>query len=149
MFQRSFIASMPLVAFASVLFLALAFAPAAFAHTCGNQGTDNRPNHCYIKKGETKVHRASSCQVLEPGRCQYTHCGGSTVVIEEDDCCCLDFDGCPGASYVGRCLGISGKAPSKALAFLEEAPQDALQLISKADEGECTQSFFERLRASD
>ena len=87
-------------------------APLAQGHTCGNQDHDNRPNHCQVKKEvdgeEVWVHQVSSCRVLEPGRCEYTHCAGSTLIIEEPDCCCLESKECPGATYVGICLGTSG-----------------------------------------
>jgi hypothetical protein len=86
--------------------LALGFlASAAQGHICGDQGTDNRPNHCEVKQGDIWVHQMSSCAVLEPGKCQYTHCAGSTLVIQDPQCCCLESTDCPGAFYVGTCVG--------------------------------------------
>lgn len=87
--------------------------PSAHGHICGNQDHDNRPNHCEVKKEadgeEVWVHQVSSCKVVEPGKCQYNHCAGSTQIIEDADCCCLESTECPGATYVGICLGTSGK----------------------------------------
>jgi hypothetical protein len=89
-----------------LLILALSTAP-AYGHICGNQDADNRPNHCEVKKDEIWVHQMSSCEVVEPGKCRYTHCNGSTKLIEDPQCCCLESKECPGAKYVGTCVGES------------------------------------------
>ena len=92
----------------SVVVLAFIFsASSAYGHICGDQDTDNRPNHCEVKKDEVWVHQMSSCKVVEPGKCLYTHCSGSTKLIEDPQCCCLESKDCPGATYVGVCVGTN------------------------------------------
>lgn len=78
---------------------------AAQGDLCGDQGQDNRPNHCEVLVDEVWVHQMSRCDVLEPGKCQYTHCSGSKRIYEEEQCCCLESQTCPGAKYVGLCVG--------------------------------------------
>ena len=81
---------------------------AAFAVPCGNQDYDNRPNKCDVDGRE----QVSSCRVIAPGRCEYTHCDGVTTrVIEDPRCCCRTYDKCtPNPSYVVLCLGGSAAA---------------------------------------
>lgn len=112
---------------AALMALALGIlAPAAQAHTCGNQDKDNRPNHCFVKKDEVQVHQASSCKVVSPGKCVYTHCAGYTQTIEDPQCCCLESKECKGAEYVGICVGTSAS----------KAPTDDLASRTQADPGE-------------
>jgi len=110
-----------------LVFVGLLAASAASGHICGNQDTDNRPNHCEVKKDEVWVHQMSSCKVLEPGRCQYTHCAGSSKVIEDPQCCCLESQQCPSATYVGVCVGsgptlTAAPAPESASAEVAASP---------------------------
>jgi hypothetical protein len=92
---------------------------------CGDQGKDNRPNHCEILVDETWVHQMSRCKVLEPGKCQYTHCSGSTQVYNEADCCCLESQTCPGAKYVGLCVGANSMELSAEVIVTASATSNA------------------------
>ncbi|MBI4606928.1 MAG: hypothetical protein HY721_33615 [Planctomycetes bacterium] len=69
--------------------------------SCGDQGTDNRCNICPDGK-------ASTCQVLANGSCQYTHCNGvSTYTSADPQCCCKPspLGNCPPCQTVAICAG--------------------------------------------
>lgn len=95
---------------------------------CGDQGQDNRPNHCEVLVDGAWIHQMSSCKVLEPGKCRYTHCSGSTQVYQESQCCCLESKACPGAKYVGLCVGDTAtELPKAVIAAAEAAASEAAE----------------------
>ena len=100
--------------FSLVVIGSLLTAVPASAHRCGNQDKDNRPNHCYVKQGEERIHKMSSCRVVSEGVCEYTHCRGEKKTIKSANCCCVESSDCPGAFYVAECIGSSGATGSAA-----------------------------------
>ena len=72
---------------------------------CGDQGTDNRPNWCQIKKDGTWVQTKSTCEKISDTTYLYTSCGGVQSRQTGTDQCCKESPDCPGAYYVQTCVG--------------------------------------------
>ncbi|MBR1220679.1 hypothetical protein JQ557_21945 [Bradyrhizobium sp. U87765 SZCCT0131] len=73
--------------------------------TCGNQGTDNRPNWCARPNGAGGlVQGKSQCRKISDTQYEYTHCSGSTTVYTGNSQCCTQSTECPGAFYVADCV---------------------------------------------
>lgn len=68
---------------------------AAQPRTCGDQGLDNRPNGCSVRRGGTWVYQVSKCEVIGKDRVRYTHCSGATRELKGSDLVCA----------VGSCRG--------------------------------------------
>lgn len=95
----------------TVLFLGLAVTGVASAQgvtvpivTCGDLGSDNRPNWCARPTNGGPTQGKSGCRKIADTRFEYIHCSGSTREITGTDLCCLSSSQCPGATYVGTCV---------------------------------------------
>ncbi len=92
--------------FVAVIVLASAQSGPAFSvETCGNLADDNQPNRCQVKIGDTWITKNSSCQKTADGKFQYVSCDGHSHIYSWADACCLTSRDCPGAQYVGTCVG--------------------------------------------
>jgi hypothetical protein len=112
-----------LVALLAVTLLAPSSASAQL-HTCGPQGNDNRPHHCFINTGGRLVHKTSTCAQLPGGGATYTSCRGVVVTSNDPRACCTTFRQCgtPAARYIVLCLGGSRTA-SMPVRLLQRVPK--------------------------
>ncbi|GJE72614.1 hypothetical protein CHKEEEPN_4171 [Methylorubrum podarium] len=72
--------------------------------TCGDLGTDNRPNWCARPTNDGPIQGKSGCRRISDTKFEYIHCSGSAHEITGSSLCCLSSSQCPGATYVGDCL---------------------------------------------
>jgi hypothetical protein len=73
--------------------------------TCGDQGTDNRPNWCARPDGTGGlVQGKSECRKVSDTQFEYTHCSGSKKTYTGSSQCCAQSSQCPGAFYVAECV---------------------------------------------
>jgi hypothetical protein len=106
----------------------LAPSPAsAQLHTCGPQGDDNRPHHCFVTTGGKRVHSVSTCAQLPGGGATYTSCRGVVVTSNDPRACCMTFRPCgtPPARFFVLCLGGGRTAPMPAK-LLQRIPKGNL-----------------------
>ena len=74
--------------------------------TCGDLGTDNRPNWCPRATGEGDfIQGKSECRRTSDTSVEYTHCSGAPVTeYRGEDQCCIESRTCAGAFYAARCV---------------------------------------------
>ncbi len=73
--------------------------------TCGDLGTDNRPNWCARPNGQGGlVQGKSECRKISDTQYEYTHCSGSKQIYTGTSQCCVQSQQCPGAFYVADCV---------------------------------------------
>ena len=73
--------------------------------TCGDLGTDNRPNWCARPNGAGGlVQGKSECRKISDTQFEYTHCSGSKQTYTGDLQCCVESTQCPGAFYIAICV---------------------------------------------
>lgn len=74
--------------------------------TCGDLGTDNRPNWCARPDGSGGLDQGKSkCRKIDDTHFEYTHCSGSTKIYDTfSSPCCAESSECPGAFYIAECV---------------------------------------------
>ncbi len=74
--------------------------------TCGDLGTDNRPNWCARPNGSGGLTLGKSqCERLSDTQFRYTHCSGTPQrTYSGANQCCTQSTQCRGAFYVATCL---------------------------------------------
>ncbi len=80
-------------------------AVAAEIQTCGDLGTDNRPNWCARPDGAGGISQGKSeCRKISETQYEYTHCNGSKKSFTFNTPCCVQSSQCPGAYYIAECV---------------------------------------------
>jgi hypothetical protein len=106
--MRSFLAIFPgLFALTFSFFVGLSSTSALGdeIQTCGDLGTDNRPNWCARPDGAGGISQGKSeCLKITDTQYEYTHCSGSKKNYTFSNPCCVQSSQCPGAFYIAECV---------------------------------------------